>query len=586
MNNCSKRGFFPLIFFFLLSISVYSATYTTVISGPWNVASTWNCNCVPPTNGSNTLNIYHEIRYTGNYIQGGSSVLIIFPGGDLQISGTYTNQWSGSYLGIYNGGGLSASSITFTGSTTHTYHINGSLTSTIGDLSFSGDRQISFGSTVVVTSARDILVGTTSSSAIHTFNGTFSGRNFYHYQGSTITGSTTLNLTGDMYFYGNAKFYPSSINATLAGSFRIDQSARIDIGPGIINIGGNYNSVGGAFIEIDADINVSGNWLLGNGPTANFNGDVQVNGYFDKFGGAKMYINGDMIIDGSMTVRSGTDGDDVVIAEGSYLSATSLDVSGNSRITTNGFFDITTGNINATGAGKIVGTGVVGWSTFTTDKSGYIGCVNGTQWDNHIDTGTKPYPPANPLDLTTCGPGVLPVELISFAVKSTGRIVTVDWSTISENNSEVFIIEKSSDGMNFTAVGEIAAAGFSNSLLNYSFQDTEVTGSNLYYRLVIKDKDGTLVYSQVVYIKTEKSGFVLFPNPTDGVSLNVTLNSTSASEVSIKVTDLSGKTLYDDVTIVEKGFLKLQFSNKLLPGLYIISVQSNSDFAEEKFAVY
>lgn len=166
--------------FFIAAFSANAVTYSSATDGAWNIASTRTCSCIPPTNTSDTIVITHNITFNGNYSHASTSHLYINNGGSLNITGTYSNMWSNSMLRIASGGAMSASSITFTGNASPVYRIDRLLSSrsASGNISFFGDRQVNFSLPADVRSARDILVGTTNSSGVHTFNGRFSGRNF------------------------------------------------------------------------------------------------------------------------------------------------------------------------------------------------------------------------------------------------------------------------------------------------------------------------------------------------------------------------------------------------------------------------
>lgn len=83
----------------------------------------------------------------------------------------------------------------------------------------------------------------------------------------------------------------------------------------------------------------------------------------------------------------------------------------------------------------------------------------------------------------------LPVELTEFVAIPYPQWNVVKWTTVSENNSDYYILESSIDGENWKILNKKLAAGNSNSELRYSFIDNtydELT----YYRLTQYDIDG------------------------------------------------------------------------------------------------
>jgi hypothetical protein len=108
---------------------------------------------------------------------------------------------------------------------------------------------------------------------------------------------------------------------------------------------------------------------------------------------------------------------------------------------------------------------------------------------------------------------VLPVVLTGFGAARTAAGVRLRWSTASEINSARFEIERSADGVDYSAAGAVPAAGSSALPRAYSFLDAPAAGS-LYYRLRQVDLDGTVHYSPTVAVAGPLAEFVLAPNPT------------------------------------------------------------------------
>jgi hypothetical protein len=138
-------------------------------------------------------------------------------------------------------------------------------------------------------------------------------------------------------------------------------------------------------------------------------------------------------------------------------------------------------------------------------------------------------------------PSPLPVELIAFdAIPKNNSIVLLRWSTASETNSLKFTIERSSGVEEFLPVGEASAAGYSNSLLNYSLIDENPLEGVSYYRVRETDLDGSMQISnpvRVIINKDRHFAFEVYPNPA---SLEFIISSSNNFD-SYKLTDLQGR---------------------------------------------
>ena len=110
-----------------------------------------------------------------------------------------------------------------------------------------------------------------------------------------------------------------------------------------------------------------------------------------------------------------------------------------------------------------------------------------------------------------------------------------------EINTDRFEIERSlSSDFNFQYIGEVEAAGNSNSTLYYSFDDLDSrSAGEYYYRLKMIDLNGQYNYSPVIVIRVENGSsteddpinFKIYPIPTtDYLNLEVTVDYNSTFE--------------------------------------------------------
>lgn len=96
---------------------------------------------------------------------------------------------------------------------------------------------------------------------------------------------------------------------------------------------------------------------------------------------------------------------------------------------------------------------------------------------------------------------VLPVELSSFEGKKIDDVNVLYWETLSENNSDYFKVERSANGIEWTEVGKVAAAGSSESTKYYSIVDDRMNPVINYYRLHQFDMNGeSVLYKNYVAI--------------------------------------------------------------------------------------
>lgn len=94
----------------------------------------------------------------------------------------------------------------------------------------------------------------------------------------------------------------------------------------------------------------------------------------------------------------------------------------------------------------------------------------------------------------------LPITLVDFTAAPQDGKVRLDWTTASEFDNALFIVERSRDGVNFEPVLDVPGALFSTVPLDYTeFDRTPYPGLS-YYRLRQVDVDGTSTLSRIVAV--------------------------------------------------------------------------------------
>jgi ELWxxDGT repeat protein len=180
----------------------------------------------------------------------------------------------------------------------------------------------------------------------------------------------------------------------------------------------------------------------------------------------------------------------------------------------------------------------------------------------------------------------LPVRLETFNATLAGADGKLQWTTSVEQGTDAFVIERSSDGQQFSRIGSVSAAGNSASRRHYTFTDLGVTHNGLpvvYYRLRMIDKDGKEAYSSVVKLQI-KSGtpfsVQLLGNPVQQ-EIRLSLPQTSAP-IQITIRDAAGRTVKAAQVKNENNIFTMPATG-LAPGNYFLTVESNGQAGVVKF---
>jgi len=181
---------------------------------------------------------------------------------------------------------------------------------------------------------------------------------------------------------------------------------------------------------------------------------------------------------------------------------------------------------------------------------------------------------------------IVPVEFLSFTAMSNGKEVTLSWSTATELNNQLFEVQRSFEGSEFSNVGFVYGKGTTTERQDYTYIDNISADGNYSYRLKQIDYLGRYEYSNIIEIELRAfNSFLLeqnFPNPfnpatTIGYGIN------EKSEVKLAVLNAIG----EEVALLvneekESGYHTVEFNAANLPsGVYFYRFQAGS-FVETK----
>lgn len=136
-------------------------------------------------------------------------------------------------------------------------------------------------------------------------------------------------------------------------------------------------------------------------------------------------------------------------------------------------------------------------------------------------------------DLFDINARILPVEYVYTRTNynSKARTSLISWATGKERKSSHFEIERSTETVNdFKKIGEVNAAGWSDIITEYNFEDRDLplSASTILYRIKQVDINKTYAYSDVMSVRTPqveatKGVWRAYPNPTNGEKLRIGL---------------------------------------------------------------
>lgn len=181
----------------------------------------------------------------------------------------------------------------------------------------------------------------------------------------------------------------------------------------------------------------------------------------------------------------------------------------------------------------------------------------------------------------------LPVELLYFTAQKDGALVRLEWKTATEVNNDYFTVERSTDGLDFTAIGTLAGAG-NSSIPNYYYQiDDSPLPQTAYYRLRQTDFDGSFTYSKTVaYELTDEMDVKILYNPLAGNRISIILPGSIQGNVSgIEMVDNLGRTILTQSASVSATELSVVV-NEVPSGVYYLLIRTKGTIFSKRFMLF
>jgi len=193
----------------------------------------------------------------------------------------------------------------------------------------------------------------------------------------------------------------------------------------------------------------------------------------------------------------------------------------------------TSGNTWRTGGNFGNSTGIKNFNIDFTSSGGTVNTTYNYNPPNNTDGNYATYgpsggAPATQGNLPNCELEVvvLATDITYFSGEKLNEKSILKWETVSETNNDYFILEHSTNGLEWHLIGNINGAGTSNSRLKYEFIHDRPSAGNNYYKLTSIDFDGKK-HSKGIALLNFSTNLVFF----DALNQLIHLNEAMAVEI-------------------------------------------------------
>ena len=186
---------------------------------------------------------------------------------------------------------------------------------------------------------------------------------------------------------------------------------------------------------------------------------------------------------------------------------------------------------------------------------------------------------------TTSSATLFPVSVSAFAASAAGTNNFLEWTTITEFSNAGFSVERSSDALNFSAIGWVAGRNAGSVVTHYSFTDKQATPGKNYYRLQQIWTDGKTGYSPVitVTIAGNNNNVAIYPVPVKD-HLSVDYSGTPGESISIGIFNSAGIPVYANKYTLQgsQQTFSINRTTAMKAGQYFLTVTAPNKTYSEK----
>lgn len=173
---------------------------------------------------------------------------------------------------------------------------------------------------------------------------------------------------------------------------------------------------------------------------------------------------------------------------------------------------------------------------------------------------------------------LLPAELIRFqGGKNISGKNILQWETASEKNVNSFEVLRSVNAKNYKTIGTVPAVGNSVVQQTYSFEDPGQTNENAYYRLMVKDDNGKIKYSEIIIVKPAAYSDFAITIKAELENAQLHFNMPFSGFATINLFNIQGQKIETTSNFYTQGpnHVALQFGN-IASGIYFAQINTET----------
>jgi Secretion system C-terminal sorting domain len=179
----------------------------------------------------------------------------------------------------------------------------------------------------------------------------------------------------------------------------------------------------------------------------------------------------------------------------------------------------------------------------------------------------------------------LPVLFANVKAYEKNNGVQIEWSNLTEKDVANYVVERSANGTDFSAISQQLPTSNQNDKVDYNAFDANPAQGANYYRIKATETTGKIVYSKILSVNmgNASQSLRLYPNPVKGNQVTISLSNVKRGQYTLRVINTAGQDIFRQSINNQSSSLTqtLDLPSTIKAGVYNMII-TGSDYRETK----